>query len=134
MPSRESFADFMKRRARASVDFLNGDFQAMLDMAAQEDPSTFFPVSGVAVSGAQRVNDIHRQSGRQFLPGGTARVEILHSWSDVEMGFWAGIVHGEVLRKGQTGKETVKLRITEVFRRNEQGWKLIHRHADKLIG
>lgn len=131
MPARECFDDFLKRRAKASVDFLNGDFAAMLDMASQQDPATFFPVSGIAVSGAQRVNDFHRQSGRKFAEGGVATVEILQSGSDVEMGFWAGIVHAEVMLKGQTEKSAVKLRITEVFRRNEQGWKLVHRHTDK---
>lgn len=133
MPARESFEDFMKRRAKASEGFLNGDFGDMLEMASHEDPSTFFPVNGGAVSGAQRVNDVHRQTARQFLHG-TARVEMLQYGSDVEMGFWAGVVHAEVVLKGETESKSIKLRMTEVFRRNEQGWKLIHRHADRLVG
>lgn len=134
MPARESFDDFLKRRAKASVDFLNGDFDAMLDMASLQDPATFFTVAGDVVSGAQRVNDVHRQGARQFAPGGAARVEILQSGSDVEMGFWAGIVHAEIILKGQSQKQSLKLRMTEVFRRNEQGWKLVHRHADRMAG
>ncbi|WEK06011.1 MAG: nuclear transport factor 2 family protein [Candidatus Devosia phytovorans] len=132
MPSRESFPDFLKRRAKASEDFLNGDFAAMLAMTSQEDPSTFFPRSGIAVSGAQRVNDVHRQTAREFVPGGSAQVEILQSGSDVEMGFWAGIVRAQAVLKGQSAPVSVNLRITEVFRRNEQGWKLVHRHADEF--
>lgn len=132
MPARESFDDFMKRRSRASVGFLNGDLGDMLDMAALEDPSTFFPVNGGAVSGAERVNDVHRQSGRKFSSG-TAWVEMLQFGSDVEMGFWAGIVHADVVLRGETESRSVKLRMTEVFRRNEQGWKLVHRHADRMV-
>jgi ketosteroid isomerase-like protein len=130
VPTRESFNDFLKRRAKASEDFMIGKPDLMMAMSTQQDPATFFPVAGTAISGAERVNDSHRQSARQFSPGSIGRLEILQSGSDVEMGFWAGILHAEVIFKGQDEKRPLKLRITEVFRRSEEGWKLVHRHAD----
>ena len=132
MPARESFSDFLKRRAKASEDFISGRSDSMMAMSSQRDPATFFPIAGCAVSGAERVNDTHRLSARQFSPGGKGRLEILQSGSDVEMGFWAGILHAEVIFKGEQEKVPMKLRITEVFRRSEEGWKLVHRHADEM--
>lgn len=134
MPARESFSDFLKRRTEASEEFINGSAETMLAMSAQQDPATFFPRIGAVVSGAERVNDFHRQTARQFSPGGKARIEVLHSGCDVEMGFWAGIVHADVVPRGQSERSQITLRITEVFRRNEAGWKLVHRHADELKG
>ena len=132
MLAQESFADFLKRREKASEDFINGRAGSMLAMSALADPATFFPLAGQAVSGAERVNDTHRQSARQFGQGSTARLEILQSGADVEMGFWAGIVHADVVIRGQEGRVQLKLRVTEVFRRSEEGWKLAHRHIDAM--
>ncbi|WP_409527241.1 nuclear transport factor 2 family protein [Rhizobium sp. P28RR-XV] len=33
---------------------------------------------------------------------------------------------------GQDGEIPMSLRVTEVFRREEGEWKLVHRHADML--
>jgi ketosteroid isomerase-like protein len=132
VPARESFADFLKRREKASEDYINGRAESILAMSAQHDPATFFSLAGQAVSGVERVNDTHRHSARQFGQGSKARMEILQFGADVEMGFWAGIMHADVALKGQASTVQLKLRITEVFRRGEEGWKLVHRHIDAM--
>ena len=135
MPARESFAEFLKRRTKASEDYINGSADTMLGMNAMTDPATFFPPNGTVIVGAERINQAVWQTARSFMPGSkVVRLDVLQSASDVEMGFWSGVVHAEMSVKGQGALVTTRLRITEVFRRNEAGWKLIHRHADKIEG
>ena len=135
MSAHESFAEFLKRRVRASEDYISGSAETMLGMNTMSDPATFFQANGRVIEGAERINQAVWQSARNFGPGGRViRLEVLQSGSDVEMGFWNGIVHAEMSVKGQDALVATRLRVTEVFRRNEVGWKLIHRHADEMKG
>lgn len=135
MPASESFAEFLKRRVSASEDYINGSAETMLGMNAMRDPATFFPPNGMVIEGAERINQAVWLHARNFTPGSRViRLEVLHSGSDVEMGFWSGLVHAEMSMKGQGALVATRLRVTEVFRRNEAGWKLIHRHADEMKG
>jgi len=126
----ESFDAFLTRREAVSREYINGKPEPLLEISTSSDPATFFPPNGKLVHGAAQVNASNEKGAKAFSPGSTGRFEVLQSGSSGSLGFWTGIQHATVMMEGKQTPVEMKLRTTEVFRVEEGGWKLVHRHAD----
>ena len=58
--------------------------------------------------------------------------QVLQMGASGEVAHWAGIQRSTVRMKGKADAIPIDLRVTEVFRREDGEWKLVHRHADPL--
>ena len=74
----------------------------------------------------------YASDAQSFQEGGESHFEILHMAASDGIAYWVGFQHASALFKGSPNAIPMKLRITEVFRREGDEWKLIHRHADSL--
>ena len=52
--------------------------------------------------------------------------------ANADIAYWVGFQQAMARLDGSTEKIPFNLRVTEVFRRKGDEWKLIHRHADSL--
>ena len=126
------FEEFMQQRRRVAAAFVNGDPGPLREISTAAEPATFFGPGGGAERGAAHVLAVNEAGARQFQPGGTTELEVLHSAADGDLGYWTGWQHATVRLKGQETTMRMSLRVTEVFRREGGAWKLVHRHADPL--
>lgn len=124
------FQTFMKEREKAALDYTKGDATAVDNLTADSEDVSFFGPDGKALRGSQPVIKAFDQGAAQFGPAGESRLEILHQDANGDVGFWSGLQHAIVEMGGK--RVPMTLRITELFRRFGQEWKLIHRHADML--
>ncbi|HEY1710528.1 MAG TPA: NAD(P)H-dependent oxidoreductase [Rhizomicrobium sp.] len=128
--TRESFAGFLGKRQEAAEAYVNGDAEPLNEIVATTGDATFFPPHGGRVHGAQAVAQRYRSDAGAFGRGGTSKLEILQTGAEGDIAFWTGVQTAKV-RVGKPRKAVrMKLRITEIFRYRNGGWKMIHRHAD----
>lgn len=124
------FEAFMHERSRAAQAYVTGDPGPLVAMATTQNPATFFGPQGGRVEGAHAVVSNYQEATQQFAPGGDTNLEILHQGSSGDLAYWVGIQHAHVHMIDQSEPVEMHLRITEVFRCEDNDWKLIHRHAD----
>lgn len=129
-PEIEDFATFLTHREAISVDYINGRAEGLLAISTNRDPATFFPPNGDQIVGAAKVNETNTKGAASFGTGSTGSFEILQSGSGDELGFWTGFQHAKVVVPGKDQPVSMRLRVTEIFRREDGAWKMIHRHAD----
>jgi ketosteroid isomerase-like protein len=124
-----SFADFMRqRRPEVARAYVRGDADPLTEVSTTRDPASFFPPRSGYIEGAERVIEVNRRGAQQFGPDGETDLEVLHMDEDGDLAYWVGLQHATVSVNGHTNE--MHLRITELFRREDGSWKLVHRHAD----
>ncbi|HZX80012.1 MAG TPA: nuclear transport factor 2 family protein [Lysobacter sp.] len=132
MSSLQDFTQFMAERKIASDAFVAGDPSPLEKISANQEPATIFGPKGDCVRGAREVVAANRLGAGNFLPGGKNAFEVLHMAADGDLAYWIGIQRSTVKLRGQGSELPMDLRVTEIFRREDGMWKLMHRHADKL--
>lgn len=129
----DDFETFMQQRQSAANAYVNGDATPLQHLLTQENPATFFAPFGGYVQGADAVATRYTDDADAFTTGSESHFERLHIGASDGIGYWVGIQHALAYMQGNPDPVPMKLRITELFRREGNHWKLIHRHADTLV-
>ena len=126
------FSAFFARREQAAQAYARGDGAPVDALVPHEGDATFHSPGGDTVTGARTVADRYLNDAKAFKPIGTStsRFEVLQKGSDGDLGFWTGFQVARVQIGDRPESVEMKLRVTEIYRRIDGNWKLIHRHAD----
>lgn len=125
------FDEFLRRREEVGSAYVNGDAGPLDTILTAADPTTFLAPSGDVVRGATAVASRYRTDAASFSPGGSSRFDVLQSGSSGAIGWWTGHQIAEAVVGDDDDLVPMKLRVTEVFRHEDGGWKLVHRHAEQ---
>jgi len=124
------FDNFLEQRTAAAGAYAAGDPAPVDALVAKGGAATFHSPLGDTVFGAAAVAARYRTDAASFKAGGGTRFEILQKESSGDLGFWTGFQVATVQFAGQDKPIEMKIRVTEVFRRLDGEWKMVHRHAD----
>jgi ketosteroid isomerase-like protein len=74
----------------------------------------------------------YERDAAAFAPDGDSALEILDMGASGDLAFWVGYQRVTARLGGSPEPNPMSLRVSEVFRREGDEWKLVHRHADSL--
>ena len=128
----EDLADLVRRTAEAASALIRGDVRRYLALVRHADDFTLMDPFGGEPSRGFDASAEHLASLERFFQGGEAVLELVRSEASGDLAVLVAIErqHGEV---GGLPDQDLSLRVTLVFRRDETGWRLAHRHADPLV-
>lgn len=127
----EPLADLIDRWSVAAQAYLDGDLRTYADLANHASDYVLTPPNGGdprrSFDGSE---DAAAWTARTFR-GGQADVEVFQSYASGDLAVLVAVErqHGTV---GELPRQEWSLRLTLVFRREGDGWRLVHRHADPL--
>ena len=106
---------------------LNGDAAPLADIWSHSTAvSTMHPIGSRQV-GWEQVRESFEQVA-QIASNGQVKLrdQIVHVAGDVA--YELGVEHGQVKIAGQ--QVTIEHRVTNIYRREAEGWKIVHHHTD----
>jgi ketosteroid isomerase-like protein len=123
---------FIAKLETAEEEFVQGRPAAFQALWSRADDVTLCGGFGGVERGWQNVTDRLSWVSKKYSDGARTREEI----SRMVGADFAYLVQKEVIRSrvaSQTEPFTQELRATMVFRRESDGWRIVHRHADLQI-
>jgi len=127
------FDAFFDKVTKAEQELFRGRPESLKALWTRAPEVTLFGVSGGSGDhGWGQVGPRLDWTNTQYRDG-TLTVERIASYVDRNLGY---IVQREKVRfkvPGHTQELTLEIRATWIFRRERDGWRIIHRHADSLM-
>jgi ketosteroid isomerase-like protein len=130
MPDGELDA-FVAQAEEAAGTYVRGDMERYLELVHHADEFTLLPPFGGPPGRHQNRGDAVRDSVG-FFQDGEARLEHIevHTWGDTLVAAMIERQHGRIAGRPD---QPLSLRVTHVYRRVDDEWLLVHRHADPLV-
>ena len=75
---------------------------------------------------------MERQTVSSGARAGESSFEILQMDASDTLAYWVGLQRATARMNGNEHPVAMTLRVTEIFRREHDEWKIIHRHVDPL--
>ena len=116
---------------RALGAFAAGDPSAAMALFSRRDDVTLANPLGPPRRGWAEVARVAQEAAAHFEAGSVTFEEVSRYATD-DLGYVLQIERQEGRLAGGGDTVRISLRVTMVFRREDDGWKVVHRHADPI--
>ena len=125
-------AELIRDVEEAAAAFIRGDMRTYLRFMKHSDDYTLMPPFGGDTVRGFDESDQNVEALERYFTGGEASVDIVQSYTSGNLAVLVLIErqHGRV---GGLPDQEWPLRVTLVFRRQDEEWLLVHRHADLMV-
>jgi ketosteroid isomerase-like protein len=121
-------ADTRARLRAALAAMGSGDPDPYIDLWADHDDVTLFGAWGPIEKGHEQLVKTFRWVGSRFKTGALVPEDTVFFTSG-NLAYTVGFERGEVAVDDGT-RQPMTIRVTHIFRRFGEEWRLVHRHAD----
>jgi ketosteroid isomerase-like protein len=129
----ESFDDAIAASHAATDRIMRGDAGGFKDLYSRRSDITLGNPFGGFGRGSDGVVEQLERAASYFSDGRATDFEEISKTVADELGYTVEIERVETKVGGREEQAEFAARVTSVYRREEDGWKLIHRHADPRI-
>ena len=119
------------RQVEAEEAIHRGDVEPRMKMWSHEDPVTLFGAWGPNKSGWDDVSRTFRWVASRLSNVTDYRLELVAAGASGDLAYTVGYEHSTGSVDGGSAQPN-KLRVTHVYRRENEEWKIVHRHGDHL--
>jgi ketosteroid isomerase-like protein len=126
-------ADLVLRAEHAHAALMRGDLaRYRLLITTPDDFTLMAPFGGKPTRAADLSSERWEAIARFFRNGRDSTLELVEAYHSTDLVVLAAIERSHVEVGGLAGQDWA-LRVTLVFRRDKDQWRLAHRHADPLV-
>jgi ketosteroid isomerase-like protein len=129
----ESFSDAISASHAATDRIMRGDAGGFKDLFSRRGDITLGNPFGGFGRGWDGVVEQLERAASYFSDGRAMEFEEISKTAAGELGYTVEIERVETKIAGREHQAEFAARVTSVYRRDEDGWKLIHRHADPRV-
>jgi ketosteroid isomerase-like protein len=123
------FDDAVGQYNQTLLEFVKGDGEPARRMFSERDDVVLCNPLQPFARGPEEVARAIDQAASHFV-GGTCDIEPVVAFSTAELGYVVQIEHFAGTIDGE--ERSGALRVSMIFRREDDGWKVSHRHADPI--
>jgi uncharacterized protein (TIGR02246 family) len=131
MSPAEDLQETLERTVTALQSLVTGDPEPYLALWSRGDDVTVMGGFGGSLRGWDQVRENTKLAASRF-GGGQISVEPLATGASGDLAYAVWIERGAVHLPGRAAPAPLVVRVTQLFRREDGAWKLIHRHDDQV--
>ena len=132
MSSQESFEQAIAASHRALDEITRGNPEPFFELYSRGNDATLANPYGPPCRGLDEIEAGGRRAAANYRDGKAVGFETFAKFATADLGYMLEIERFETKVAGADELSPVALRVTSVFRREDSGWKLLHRHADPI--
>lgn len=125
-------ADFKERYRRSLEAFIQGDPEPQKSMWSRWEGVTLANPFGPPAKGADEVFKATDLAAAALREGEDLTYEVISSYETADLAYELAIQGGRMKLGDFPDMVPVMLRVTSIYRREDDGWKVVHRHADPI--
>lgn len=128
----QTFDAAVETSRRNLAAMVNGDAGPTTALWSQGDDVVLANPLGPPITGFAAVAEESARVAALFVGGEPPEFEEVARWSSDDLGYVVAVEHAFVRRAHDEGLVPMTLRVTTIFRREIDGWRLCVRHADRV--
>ena len=127
-----SLKEAVELHHEAGDRIMRGDCEGYAALYSRQDDVTLGNPFGPFARGYDNVLDTLQGAAAHYRDGEATRVERISEHVTDDLACFVEVEHYRAKVGGRSEAGPVSVRVTSVFRREQGGWKLVHRHADPI--
>ena len=127
------FTKTIENYHQALGEFNKGNAQPILDIFSAEDDVSLANPLGPTVKGRKNVVETANRAASALSDGEALGFENLVNFVSCDFAY---LIENELYKSKVGGRQAfdpIALRVTSIFRMENGGWKMVHRHADHIV-
>ncbi len=128
----KDLADVLDQYHEAVGVFITGDFEPQKRLWSKADDATLANPLGPVVRGWEAIESVADRAAAAIRDGEFFPADRVSEFATADLAYIVENEHAKVRIGDAAAPVEVSLRVTTIFRREADGWKIVHRHADPI--